>query len=99
MELFQARFKHAYDGTLSLISYVLGGEELHPLCHLVAEAQKIVVGEDGRVADGQVQPAASWTRRQGEATKVRRREGEERLMNEDIVSLLGKLQLSCDCMG
>ena len=42
-----------------LISYILGGEELHPLCHLVAEAQQIVVGESRRVTDDQVQSAAT----------------------------------------
>lgn len=59
--------------TLSLMSHILGGEELHPLRHLVAEAQKIVIGKDGRVADGQVQSAASWTRQQGETTKCEKK--------------------------
>lgn len=58
-----------YYGALISISYVLGGEELHPLRHLVAEAQEIVMGENGRVADGQVQSAATWT----QDDKVRRR--------------------------
>lgn len=82
-------------------SYVLGGEELHPLGHLVAEAQEIVVGQDGRVADDQVQPAAScvtrWDRRQ-----KKRRRGEEQLMNGHSVLLLGDgegIRLSCDFMG
>lgn len=41
------------------MSYILGGEKLHPLCHLIAEAQQVVVGESGGVADGQVQSAAT----------------------------------------
>lgn len=40
-------------------AYIFGGQELHPLCHLVAEAQEIIVGEGGGVADGQVHSAAS----------------------------------------
>lgn len=39
------------------IPYVLGGEELHPLGHLVAEAQEVVVGQSRRVADDQVHSA------------------------------------------
>lgn len=39
------------------IPYVLGGEELHPFGHLVAEAQKVVVGQSRRVADDQVHSA------------------------------------------
>lgn len=39
------------------MAYVLGGEELHPLCHLVAEAQKILIGENRRIAYGQIQSA------------------------------------------
>lgn len=88
-------------GTLKiLISYILGGEELHPLCHLVAEAQKVVVGQNGRVADDQVQSATAWSRCKGEITnRRRRREGDEGGMNGDIVPLLGKIQPSCDFMG
>lgn len=48
--------------TLVSTSYILGCEELHPFRHLVAEAQQIVVGEGGRVADDQVQPVTSCER-------------------------------------
>lgn len=41
------------------MSYILGGEKLHPLGHLIAEAQQIVVSENGGVTDGQFQPAAT----------------------------------------
>lgn len=64
-----------YYGTLILISYILGGQELHPLCHLVAEAQQIVIGENGWVTDDQVQPAATWSQWQGETTNRWRRWG------------------------
>lgn len=79
-----------YDETLISKSYILGGEELHPLCDLVAEAQKIIIGENGRVADDQVQSATTLTRWQGEMTNVRgRRESEGDIMNEDFVLLSG----------
>lgn len=39
------------------IPYVLGGEELHPFGHLVAKAQKVVVGQGRRVTDDQVHSA------------------------------------------
>lgn len=71
-------------------TYILGGEELHPLCHLVAEAQKIIIGENGRVADDQVQSAATLTQWQGEMTNVRgKKESEGDIMNEDFVLLSG----------
>lgn len=39
------------------IPYVLGGKELHPFGHLVAEAQKVVIGQSRRVADDQIHSA------------------------------------------
>lgn len=49
-----------HDYGVLFLPYVLGGEELHPFGHLVAEAQKVVVGQSRRVADDQVHPAPTW---------------------------------------
>lgn len=44
-------------GFFFFIPYVLGGKELHPFGHLVAEAQKVVIGQSRRVADDQIHSA------------------------------------------
>lgn len=59
------------------IPYVLGGEELHPFGHLVAEAQKVIVGQSRRVADDQVHSAPTWA-------KVRTRTQEEEKKGRSI---------------
>lgn len=45
-----------------LISYILGGQELHSLRHLEAETQEVVVGETGRVTHYQVHLDSTCTR-------------------------------------
>lgn len=82
------KYVHCMD--FFLIPYVLGGEELHPFGHLVAEAQKVIVGQSRRVADDQVHSASTW------AEVSPQRPEEEKKARHVTLSGLSKYLLFCD---